>query len=116
MEALRLSVWQIIVSVEGKTVHSIEVPVHRLTDDGAKAMITALAVKYEPLSFEESVRCLLNRRSGGPQMGVFDQPTFFMDPLAAKAGFQITGPTVDVVARYQLSPESCDRIRKIRNA
>ena len=114
MREIDFGVWEIEVIDGLESLHRETVPGHRLTFEGAKTLVKALAVKYEPLTFRETVFSLLNKRRGGPFNGPVFDAEYFMDPDSERAGFQIFAPTITVFARFRLKKEACEFVRENR--
>lgn len=103
--------WTIEAVTQGRTLSVAELPMHRLTNDGAKRLLWVLVARLEELSPREIVHAHLNRRRGGPPTFDFGEPTYFMDPENGKAGYRIQGPTVFAEAWWPLSDDECSFIR-----
>jgi hypothetical protein len=92
-----------------------QVPLHRLERNDVADLLKALVAKYDELGFEEVVDSFLNKRKGGPQRFLIDEPKYFAYPDKASNGYWLFGPTISVCARFPLSPDACDFIRKNKN-
>jgi hypothetical protein len=107
--------WTIEVLKGLELIGRYQVPLHRLEKNDVVHLLKTLVAKYDDFGLEELVDSFLNNRKGGPQRRVIDEPKYFADPDKASSGYWLFGPTVSACARYQLSPDACEFIRKNRN-
>jgi hypothetical protein len=105
--------WTIQIEGPDKVLDAAIVPLHRLEEVGVKRLLKTLVLKYESLTFQETVFSSLNGRKGGPLAGPVGEAEYFLRPDLAKSGYALHGPTVSAMAWWPMSQEEVAGINLI---